>query len=102
MKMVIIMFFIGVHIKTKLVIKKHLRLKRIQLFGDLRPMYIAKRRQTERKGRFSKNKLPIKKDININYEFIDTELLNKKTPSKQIYKNRSTTSGSKIIKPKKK
>lgn len=88
--------------KNKISNKATFEIKKNPIVGDLRPMYIAKRRQTERKGRFSKNKFPIKKGVNINYEFIDTELLNKKTPSKQIYKNRSTTSGSKIIKPKKK
>lgn len=88
--------------KSKISNKATFEIKMNPIVGDLRPMYIAKRKQIERKGRFSKNKLPIKNGININYEFIDTELLNKKTPSKQIYKNRSTTSGSKIIKPKKK
>lgn len=64
--------------KNKISNKATFEIKKNPIVGDLRPMYIAKRRQTERKGRFSKNKLPIKKGVNINYEFIDTELLNKK------------------------
>ncbi len=64
-------------------------------------MYIAKNKKKEKKNRFSKSLLPIKDGVDIDYKFIDSEFLNKKTPSKQIYKNRSTTSGSKKIKTKK-
>ena len=61
-------------------------------------MFIAKNKQKEKKGRFSKETLPIKRGVDINFKFIDSEFLDKKTPSKQIFKNRSTSSGSKTIK----
>lgn len=64
--------------KNKISNKATFEIKNNPIVGDLRPMYIAKRRQIERKGRFSKNKLPIKKGVNISYEFIDSDLLNKK------------------------
>ncbi len=88
--------------KNKISNKSTFEIRENPIIGDFKPMYIAKRRQTEKKGRFSRVKLPIKRDVNINYEFIDSDLLDKKTPSKQIYQNRSTTSGSKTIKSKSK
>ena len=87
--------------KNKISNKSTFEIKENPIVGNFKPMYIAKRKQIANKGRFSKAKLPIKRNIDINFKFIDSDLL-KKTPSKQIYKNRSTTSGSKSIKTKNK
>ena len=41
------------------------------IVGDYRPMYISKSRQQDKKNRFSKEKLKIKKGVDISYHFID-------------------------------
>ena len=68
------------------------------LYSGKKEMYIVKRIEKDKKNRFSKFSLDVRKGININYKFID----NKKTPSASANKSDVTSSGSKIIKPKKK
>ena len=88
--------------KNKISNKATFEIKKNLIVGDLRPMYIAKRRQTEKKGDFQKINYQLRMALILTMNLLIQSWLNKKTPSKQIYKNRSTTSGSKIIKPKKK
>ena len=62
-------------------------------------MYIVKRIEKDEVNRFSKFKLDVRKGFSVEYPFID-----KKTPSASANKSESdvTSSGSNIIKPKKK
>ena len=60
-------------------------------------MYIVKRIEKDKVNRFSKFKLDVRKGFSVEYPFID-----KKTPSASANKSDVTSSGSKVIKPKKK
>ena len=51
--------------------KKTFEIKNNPLVGSNTPMYIAKNKQKDFKKKFSRNKLKVKKGINIDYPFID-------------------------------
>lgn len=67
------------------------------LYSGKDEMYIVKRIEKDKVNRFSKFKLEVRKGFSVEYPFID-----KKTPSASANKSDVTSSGSKIIKPKKK
>lgn len=67
------------------------------LYSGKDEMYIVKRIEKDKVNRFSKFKLDVRKGLSVEYPFID-----KKTPSASANKSDVTSSGSKIIKPKKK
>lgn len=77
--------------------RKNYLIKPNPLYSGKSEMFIVKRREKDKKNRFSKFALDVKKGTNIEYKFID----NKKVPSAPV-KNGVTSSGNNHIKPNRK